>query len=73
MLLLIRVRYPALAGILSFLSGLAFIAYGIAAHHPAVAIFSAAKKLTFHNTAFAQLWGLEPAWLADSPAASGSA
>jgi signal transduction histidine kinase len=33
----------------------------------AVAIFSAAKRLTFHNTAFAQLWGLEPAWLADHP------
>ncbi|MDR3510500.1 MAG: PAS-domain containing protein [Caulobacteraceae bacterium] len=33
----------------------------------AVAIFSAAKKLTFHNTAFAQLWGLEPAWLAEHP------
>jgi signal transduction histidine kinase len=33
----------------------------------AVAIFSAAKKLTFHNTAFAHLWGLEPAWLAEHP------
>ena len=33
----------------------------------AVAIFSAAKRLMFHNTAFAQLWGLEPAWLADGP------
>ena len=33
----------------------------------AVAIFSAAKKLTFYNTAFAQLWGLEPAWLAENP------
>jgi len=33
----------------------------------AVAIFSAAKKLTFYNTAFAQLWGLEPAWLAEGP------
>ncbi len=33
----------------------------------AVAIFSAAKKLTFHNTAFAELWGLEPAWLAEHP------
>ena len=32
-----------------------------------VAIFSAAKKLTFHNTAFASLWGLEPAWLAEHP------
>ncbi|QUD87018.1 PAS domain-containing sensor histidine kinase [Phenylobacterium montanum] len=33
----------------------------------AVAIFSAAKRLLFHNTAFAQLWGLEPAWLAEGP------
>ena len=33
----------------------------------AVAIFSSAKRLTFHNTAFAQLWGLEPAWLAEGP------
>ena len=33
----------------------------------AVAIFSASKKLSFHNTAFAELWGLEPAWLADNP------
>ena len=33
----------------------------------AVAIFDQAKRLTFHNTAFAQLWGLEPAWLADHP------
>jgi signal transduction histidine kinase len=32
-----------------------------------VAIFSPAKRLTFHNTAFAELWGLEPAWLADGP------
>ena len=32
-----------------------------------VAIFNAAKRLTFHNTAFAQIWGLEPAWLADGP------
>ena len=42
MLVLIRVRYPALASVLGLLSGFAFIAYGIAAHHPAVAIFSAA-------------------------------
>jgi hypothetical protein len=42
MLLAIRVRYPALASVLGFLSGFAFIAYGMAAHHPAVAIFSAA-------------------------------
>ena len=33
----------------------------------AVAIFSASRKLMFHNIAFAQLWGLEPAWLADAP------
>jgi signal transduction histidine kinase len=33
----------------------------------AVAIFSQAKQLIFHNTAFAELWGLEPAWLADQP------
>jgi signal transduction histidine kinase len=33
----------------------------------AVAIFSAAKRLSFHNTAFATLWGLEPAWLAEGP------
>ena len=33
----------------------------------AVAIFDSAKRLSFHNTAFADLWGLEPAWLADRP------
>lgn len=33
----------------------------------AVAIFSNGKRLSFHNTAFAELWGLEPAWLADRP------
>jgi signal transduction histidine kinase len=33
----------------------------------AVAIFSPEKRLSFHNTAFAQLWGLEPAWLAEGP------
>jgi signal transduction histidine kinase len=33
----------------------------------AVAIFSATRRLAFHNTAFAELWGLEPAWLADRP------
>jgi len=33
----------------------------------AVAIFSADKRLMFHNTAFATLWGLEPAWLAEGP------
>lgn len=34
----------------------------------AVAIFGANKRLIFHNTAFAELWGLEPAWLGDRPA-----
>jgi signal transduction histidine kinase len=34
----------------------------------AVAIFSPARALLFHNTAFAALWGLEPAWLAEGPA-----
>jgi signal transduction histidine kinase len=33
----------------------------------AVAIFSQAKRLIFHNTAFADLWGLEPAWLTERP------
>jgi len=33
----------------------------------AVAIFSPQKTLMFHNAAFAQMWGLEPAWLADKP------
>lgn len=33
----------------------------------AVAIFSQTKRLIFHNTAFAELWGLEPAWLAERP------
>ncbi|KSB89966.1 histidine kinase [Caulobacter vibrioides] len=32
-----------------------------------VAIFSASRRLSFHNTAFADLWGLEPAWLAERP------
>ncbi|HEY2751105.1 sensor histidine kinase [Phenylobacterium sp.] len=36
----------------------------------AVAIFSQGKKLIFHNTAFAELWGLEPAWLAEQPSHS---
>ncbi len=34
----------------------------------AVAIFSRERRLTFHNAAFAELWGLEPAWLAEGPA-----
>jgi signal transduction histidine kinase len=36
----------------------------------AVAIFSSSRKLMFHNIAFAQLWGLEPAWLAEGPSHS---
>lgn len=35
----------------------------------AVAIFGPDRRLSFHNTAFATLWGLEPAWLADRPSA----
>ena len=34
----------------------------------AVAIFGPTRRLSFHNTAFAELWSLEPAWLADRPA-----
>ena len=33
----------------------------------AVAIFGPDRRLSFHNTAFAALWRLEPAWLADAP------
>ncbi len=33
----------------------------------AVAVFGRDKRLSFHNGAFAELWGLEPAWLADKP------
>lgn len=33
----------------------------------AVVIFDGAKRLSFHNTAFAELWGLEPAWLGERP------
>ena len=33
----------------------------------AVAIFGEGQRLIFHNTAFAELWGLEPAWLAEGP------
>jgi signal transduction histidine kinase len=33
----------------------------------AVAIFTGARRLLFHNTAFARLWGLEPAWLEERP------
>ena len=33
----------------------------------AVAIFGPDRRMSFHNTAFADLWGLEPAWLAEGP------
>ena len=33
----------------------------------AVAIFTAERKLSFHNRAFAELWQLDPAWLAERP------
>lgn len=33
----------------------------------AVAIFSQSRRLSFYNTAFAELWGLEPAWLSEEP------
>ena len=33
----------------------------------AVAAFDADQRLAFHNPAFAALWDLEPAWLADRP------
>lgn len=33
----------------------------------AVVIFDRAKRVFFHNTAFAELWGLEPAWLTERP------
>ncbi len=33
----------------------------------AVAIFSPTRQLAFHNTAFAELWGLEAGWLAERP------
>jgi signal transduction histidine kinase len=32
-----------------------------------VAMFDADRRLVFHNDAFARLWGLEPAWLAEGP------
>jgi signal transduction histidine kinase len=32
-----------------------------------VVIFDQAKRLKFHNTAFAELWSLEPAWLTERP------
>lgn len=33
----------------------------------AVAIFGPTRRLVFHNAAFAQVWDLEPAWLAERP------
>lgn len=33
----------------------------------AVAIFGEGKRLIFYNAAFAELWGLEPAWLGERP------
>jgi signal transduction histidine kinase len=33
----------------------------------AVVIFDGAKRLKYNNTAFADLWGLEPAWLTERP------
>ncbi|MDP1630179.1 MAG: PAS-domain containing protein [Caulobacter sp.] len=33
----------------------------------AVAIFGPTRRLSFHNAAFATLWSLEPAWLAERP------
>jgi signal transduction histidine kinase len=33
----------------------------------AIAIFGPDRRLSFHNAAFARLWDLEPAWLADGP------
>jgi signal transduction histidine kinase len=33
----------------------------------AVAVFGPDRRLVFHNRAFADLWELEPAWLADGP------
>ncbi len=33
----------------------------------AVAVFDAGRRLAFHNGAFARLWDLTPAWLADRP------
>ncbi|HEX3407705.1 MAG TPA: ATP-binding protein, partial [Caulobacteraceae bacterium] len=32
-----------------------------------VAIFARDRRLAFHNAAFVELWGLEPAWLAERP------
>ena len=36
----------------------------------AVAVFGRDRRLSFHNEAFAKLWSLEPAWLAEQPSHS---
>lgn len=33
----------------------------------AIAVFAADQRLSFHNTAFAKLWKLDPFWLRDGP------
>lgn len=33
----------------------------------AIAVFAADQRLSFHNTAFAKLWQLDPFWLRDGP------
>src|SRR5665213_1307724 len=35
-----------------------------------VAIFGRERRLQYNNAAFAELWGLEPAWLAERPSHS---
>jgi PAS domain-containing protein len=34
----------------------------------AIAVFGADQRLAFHNTAYTQLWRLDPGWLRDGPA-----
>ena len=34
----------------------------------AIAVFAADRRLAFHNTAYTQLWDLDPAWLREGPA-----
>ncbi len=34
----------------------------------AIAVYAADQRLAFHNTAFAQLWDLDPGWLREGPA-----
>ena len=36
----------------------------------AIAIYGADQRLRFYNSAFCDLWGLEPAWLDSKPSAS---